>query len=771
MPCQVKNYYQRQVESGKMSEELKTIAEDADEKRGRGESTGPVPPPIVQLKRRYDVPQGALSRPSSHLDNAEDLHKLSTITLQHSPSQLVQSTRFPTSTIAGASPHTQPLLQAPAVQSQAKHPAQSSTQTIVRELRGPALGYFNTENQRSASQATSPQQAQSQGDTETAAAAASRRSQIVAQEAEMERQKALRIEQQQNLQREQQEALERERQFQFKRESEVPQASGLSATIARPGIMAHSRSEGHFPANTPGTRSDAHAAMTRPEIHHSSSAQHLNSPSAHNPQPRHDLNVHAPLQSRPEPYNRIGHHRTGSNPNTPLDMRRPNKLDNSSLPRNDHLTHGQASDVENGQMLSSSGPSRQRGMAPIPAPPSQESRLLAPPVMPRQDTIRKTSNIMSLLNDDSNDRQKPAPSSKPRLPEFSSTTSQMQTPPPQHQNPHIPYSQSMHQLSTHVPHQQAQPLHSHYDRHSPSEPRQASALVPGRSYTPTSHDRGGLPPPGHGPPQHGFSQPRRDISDVNLSSHRDSNISGASSNSGTRAPVTHSGSMRHADAPYMTSQPAQLERTPLNHSTDQSSEREYYAHRQPQRHPPQQTGSQSNVAFQPSYDTSRNQPHAHTRQGPHFASNRSHAASPPPSQGEYSQPPSHTLHASRPGNYDNRYSHSPVATTLPPQYSPVTQGHHLHHDQRSHATYSDPQRLSRSNEQERQYASQAGQYGEIRRHTDFDRDRALAEDRERRNRDRVYHERERERERSMQVHDDSMRRGQPDDRHSSGRGS
>jgi hypothetical protein len=50
---QVKNYYQRQVDSGKMKE-WEDIARDADEKKSRGEETGPLPTPTILPKRYYD---------------------------------------------------------------------------------------------------------------------------------------------------------------------------------------------------------------------------------------------------------------------------------------------------------------------------------------------------------------------------------------------------------------------------------------------------------------------------------------------------------------------------------------------------------------------------------------------------------------------------------------------------------------------------------------------------------------------------------------------
>jgi hypothetical protein len=51
---QVKNYYQRQVDSGKMSL-WEQIAHEADEKISRGEDTGPLPTPTILPKRCYDM--------------------------------------------------------------------------------------------------------------------------------------------------------------------------------------------------------------------------------------------------------------------------------------------------------------------------------------------------------------------------------------------------------------------------------------------------------------------------------------------------------------------------------------------------------------------------------------------------------------------------------------------------------------------------------------------------------------------------------------------
>jgi hypothetical protein len=70
---QVKNYYLRQIESGKMSE-WEELAREADEERARGESTGPLPSPTIMPKRRFDEPPGLFPRSESVMEGVEDLN-------------------------------------------------------------------------------------------------------------------------------------------------------------------------------------------------------------------------------------------------------------------------------------------------------------------------------------------------------------------------------------------------------------------------------------------------------------------------------------------------------------------------------------------------------------------------------------------------------------------------------------------------------------------------------------------------------------------------
>lgn len=88
---QVKNYYQRSVDSGS-KKEWETITRDADSKRERGESTGPAPTPTAPTKRRYDHTPAPLSRSASAMD-LDELSANQPITLsQASPPQPTLST-------------------------------------------------------------------------------------------------------------------------------------------------------------------------------------------------------------------------------------------------------------------------------------------------------------------------------------------------------------------------------------------------------------------------------------------------------------------------------------------------------------------------------------------------------------------------------------------------------------------------------------------------------------------------------------------------------
>ena len=167
MIVQVKNYYLRQVESGRMSS-WRNISQEADEKRKRGASTGPLPKPTMKPKRRIDGQTTAMPPIGTSIEGIDDLTSAGqTIVFQQgSPSQ----TRLPAPT-----PQYQPEAQ------QLQQPS--------RGPQGPGLSFFNTDSQRPILQAAN-EQGQS---TEPISNSVSRRSLISAQEAHLERYQGLRL--------------------------------------------------------------------------------------------------------------------------------------------------------------------------------------------------------------------------------------------------------------------------------------------------------------------------------------------------------------------------------------------------------------------------------------------------------------------------------------------------------------------------------------------------------------------------------------------------
>lgn len=217
---QVKNYYQRQVDQGRT--DLQEIARRADEKKARGESTGAPPVPTVPIKRKYDGPPGALPRPlSSVIDVGEEplmTGHSSTIPKGSSPAP-PQTSRFPV--LAQASPTPQPIMQqqqkhTPQAQSSPHIQPSQQTQQIQQppqqiahnRQRGPTLGYFNPDRERPILQASVTPPAPS---TPLSESLRSKRSAMVAQEAQMEKEQAQRLERQQQQAR-QMRKQERERQ-------------------------------------------------------------------------------------------------------------------------------------------------------------------------------------------------------------------------------------------------------------------------------------------------------------------------------------------------------------------------------------------------------------------------------------------------------------------------------------------------------------------------------------------------------------------------------
>ncbi|CAI7601066.1 unnamed protein product [Penicillium palitans] len=156
----VKNFYQRRLDSGQKDFEL--IATDAEDKKARGEATGPLPVPSVAPKRRYEAtPSSIIPRPlAPHGDTMTEIDEI----------------RFPKGKPVGLSPQPMSLhgrlpsdkdrnagRYQPLAQASAASPVPSTATLIEESTRairaqggpshriqgGPRLGYFTEERRDS----------------------------------------------------------------------------------------------------------------------------------------------------------------------------------------------------------------------------------------------------------------------------------------------------------------------------------------------------------------------------------------------------------------------------------------------------------------------------------------------------------------------------------------------------------------------------------------------------------------------------------------------
>ncbi|TAQ86133.1 hypothetical protein B7494_g5535 [Chlorociboria aeruginascens] len=618
---QVKNYYQRQVET---KIQLGEIARDADEKIARGESTGPLPNPTLIPKRRYDVP-GSLPRSGSALDNMDDLapSAQSMMIQQNSPQQPPISTRFPALAQAGPVPH--PLIQ-PAVSSPvptvhlhsqpALHTPPQLQQQLQQQIRprGPALGFFNTDSQRPIMQATS--QPSAHQPPSASEQSRSRMTAMAQEEARIEKQQALKIEQQAIQVKRDREQRER---HQMKQESEMPnvhQYEPYSGNM-RPSLVAQSRPEAPLPG----------PIETRRTV------------------PQHQF------QQLPQTY-------------------QPRQAVRSFL--GDNV----------GKKINLS-PSPSAPRPPMSAPPSNNEKYPAPQPQPapvQQDPVRKTSNIMSLLNDEPNE---PRPPPAKRVSDVTTPLEVTQTPPPQHPLQASRYSvhrpqptpTSRDTMQPMMAQAATQPsLHNQHYGQPPSHPlHQHAATVPARSYTPTGLERSYAPPP---PPvsisqqQPMYShQPRHSISSQQSTTRREPSLSELQGiTSGYPRSAAPQSSMRLKESPYsaplpqQTPGPRQQLASPLDHPS--AAERDYYSRSQHLIQGPSSATNSPRLAqpYTPSLHPAPPPNHRQIAFG--GQQSRAHAASPPPPQ--YSQ---HPLHNSRHGSLDGRYVPGPPTSAPPSQQS------------------------------------------------------------------------------------------------------
>ena len=646
---QVKNYFSRQVESGKMSA-WEQIARDADEKKARGESTGPLPTPTPIPKRRFEGSQGPLPRSGSAMD-IDDISPAgqSMMMQQASPTQPPLIARFPALAQAGPVP---PSAVAPHASSTviSKHMPQQSSQTAPQQIqtqnrlqRGPALGYFNTDSQRPIMQASNHQQAQS---TPPIQDSVSQRSLMVAQEAQIERQQALRLEREQaqaqaqaqqaqaqaqaHQQAMQKHAMERDRQLQMKQEAELPDPHKYEP----------------YPHSS--VRLTSVAPHPRPEI-----SQSLSQP---------DVRRAAP----PQQYQ----------------------------PQNHQAVRSLLSDSTNAGREIKSSPSPALPRAPMSAPPASQEQFTAPPsLLPpvasvrQQETVRKTSSIMSLLNDEPSD---PRPQPPKRINDVVSTPMHAsQTPPPQHslQSSHYPalpsqatsqppqISQQMAQMTSQ--HQPPQTQHSYPPSSQHPLHQHSSSLGQSRSYTPTGFEhRGYAPPPSmqqqqqqqqpmyNQTPRAQFmgSQPPPIRRETSLGE-----IHGITSGY-ARTSASSQSSMRLKESPYSATPPppSQPGRQQIASPLDlaQPAERDYYS-RQPPYMMQQQSSAAGSPQLGPTYHPQGQQQQPSHRQLA-FGQGLSHTASPPTSFTSQ-----HPLHRSRQNSFDGRYPSA--ASSAPPTQQGYTQ--------------------------------------------------------------------------------------------------
>jgi len=713
---QVKNYYIRQVESGQKAG-WRVIAQDADDKKSRGESTGPLPAPTTIIPKPRGHPVGSAPRSSSVMDGVEDMPMGGSMLQQGSPTQAGMPTRYtalaqagpsrtpsqpatPTSLLGRSLPREQ---QPQLAQQQPQHTSQQ-VQAQQPRSRGPALGYFHTDPQRPIMQASNSH-GQSGPSLPDAVSQRSRQVAEIAQAAQIERQEALRIQeqgereraasaqaQQQNLQREQQQAIEMQRQQQVMRQLHMKQEAVEKPnphqfeqySSPRPNHLAHSRTDS-------GNMSGSDNRRTAP------------------PQPQ-----YAPSRTH-QPFR--------------------NLLSDSAVARP--------------EVTSSSSAVAPR--APMSAPPaSQEqfnppARIQTPTAVPTRPSqaVSKKSNIMSLLNNDDDAPEPARPTPTQRVSE-ASVLQTSHTPPPQHgiqQSRYLPHTapqtpappqQALHQ----IPHMasQHQTQQPYAQSSSGSVHQHSSSIGQTRSYTPNSFEARNYGSTSAASIQHQqqqqavatsiYAPPPRQPSATQPPLRREpsandlhSMSSGYARNSGPSQP-----SMRLKESPYSATPPPQSARqqvpSPLDHAPP--SERDYYSNRQ-QYH----MGSQPNAAGSPQLGPTYNSQSQAQSQHPTpshrqmaFGQGLAHTASPPT---QYAT--QHPIHRSRHNSFDGREGrYPPTATSAPPPQ----QGYH-------HAT---PHHGTPLAMQHQQFASQ----GSFESQADRER-RAALEDNYRRQQQEDYNRR------------------------------
>jgi len=665
---QVKNYYQRSVDSGK-NREWEDIARDADAKRDRGEPTGPLPAATpIPSKKRFDNAQGSVPRSGSAMEGIEDMSSpgMNAVMTHASPPQGIVSTRFPALAQAGPVPHIQPAASASVLNKSLPPQAQQQApQAQQGRPRGPQLGYFNTESPRPILQAQQSDPIISQ------------RSRQVAQEAKIERENALRVEQEQKQQMEQlhhhrvaeqqqqQQALQRERQYpHLKQENDVTNLNQVEAYSTPPmhsNMSAHSRPEATYQSPHPEVR-----RSTVP------------------PQP--------PQQYQPRPSHAAVRNLLSDSPGVPREMKP------SPSP-----SHGS----------SHAPPPMPTPRAPVSAPPVAREQYQVPPqpkpqipqaaAARQQETVRKTSNIMSLLNDEPSDPRPeppkrvanvstPQPTSRtpPPLPQhplhtnrFAAHSSQPPQPPQhtaqKHQMPQQPLPpQAPQQHPSHSQNPYAQP--DPYAKAAPHSVHQhSSSIGHPRSYTPNSFDSRGYSAKPSVPPQPMYpqQQSRQSMAPQPSAIRREPSLGESVHAGGLSGGYSRSGpsqSMRLQESPYSsTSSPAPTQAgrqqiaSPLDHAPP--NERDYYS-RQSQFMMQQQGSAAGSPQLGPSQYSQPQAPPPSNHRQLAFGQTQSHVASPP------SHYATQHMQRSRHNSFDGRFPTTGSAGSTPSHPGYAQPPHH-----------------------------------------------------------------------------------------------
>jgi hypothetical protein len=331
-----------------------------------------------------------------------------------------------------------------------------------------------------------------------------------------------------------------------------------------------------------------------------------------------------------------------------------------------------------------SSPSPALPRAPISAPPASQEQYTAPPpsrltpvaAVRQQETVRKTSSIMSLLNDEPSD---PRPQPPKRVSDVASTPMHTShTPPPQHSLQPSRYSalpapassqppQTSQQMAQMTPqHQPSQTQHSYPPPSQHPLHQHSSSLGQPRSHTPNSYEyRSYGPSPSIQQQQQSmYSQaPRQSMGTQPTPIRREASlgdIHGASS-SYSRTPASSQSSMRLKESPYSATPPppSQPGRQQIASPLDlaQPAERDFYS-RQPYIMQ-QQSSAAGSPQLGPTYHSQAQQQQPSHRQMA-FGQGLSHTASPPTSFATH-----HPLHRSRQNSFDGRYPSA--ASSAPPQ--------------------------------------------------------------------------------------------------------